>query len=331
MPRLHAHIPDLKAMCSPSATAASCSAWRRPEPRCTSEIEPGRVVVQDEGLQASGDDDRRQFRPVDIKAGPDGALHHRLVRQTDESLSQHEGQIDTSNGRVYRLRAKGRNPAAVDQQARLPSSSLLEHPDKWHRQTALRLLEIAKNAVIRPREMIASKSSQTAWSPVGLEPVQRIQRESAAKLPDHAGPHVQLWTAYLLGMPASSRRRRRCGWPTGGQQTTRGIRSQLASTTRGCGDSGLAIVGDLLAHDDADDIHAAAAVVSHRITPDREAVLTLFSDSSLWTRRSSPRTSCRSSCSIRGDRHRKDLPFARVGSRFARQRDYAADAGFEEA
>ena len=48
------------------------------------------------------------FRPVDIKAGPDGAVY--VCDWYDAQVNHyrnHEGKIDPQNGRVYRLRAKG--------------------------------------------------------------------------------------------------------------------------------------------------------------------------------------------------------------------------------
>ena len=47
------------------------------------------------------------FRPVDIKLGPDGALY--IADWYDRQINHyrnHEGQIDPSSGRIYRLRAK---------------------------------------------------------------------------------------------------------------------------------------------------------------------------------------------------------------------------------
>ena len=51
------------------------------------------------------------FRPVDIKLGPDGALY--IADWYDRQVNHyrnHEGQIDSGNGRIYRLRARDCRP-----------------------------------------------------------------------------------------------------------------------------------------------------------------------------------------------------------------------------
>ena len=68
-----------------------------------------RLVVQDAGHRPPDQVQRDGwFRPVDIKAGPDGAVY--VCDWYDAQVNHyrnHEGKIDPQNGRVYRLRAKG--------------------------------------------------------------------------------------------------------------------------------------------------------------------------------------------------------------------------------
>src|SRR5207249_1305096 len=82
------------------------------------------------------------FRPVDIKAGPDGAIY--IADWYDGQINHyrnHQGQIDTSNGRIYRLKARDALPLQpFDLGAKTTTDlvELLDHPNKWVRQTALR-------------------------------------------------------------------------------------------------------------------------------------------------------------------------------------------------
>jgi putative membrane-bound dehydrogenase-like protein len=84
------------------------------------------------------------FRPVFIVNAPDGSL---LVADFYDHYIAHgqhyQSQIDASTGRIYRLRGKD---AALERDVNLNAKSgpelvaLLSHPNKWHRQTAVRLL-----------------------------------------------------------------------------------------------------------------------------------------------------------------------------------------------
>ncbi len=237
------------------------------------------------------------FRPVDIKAGPEGALYIAdwYDKQTNH-YRNHEGQIDKSKGRIYRLRAKGAAPLPAFDLGKSSTAdlvALLEHLDKWHRQTALRLLGDRKDASAIPalREMVAAKTGQTALEALwGLNLCGGFNEEAAAKLLDHADPYVRLWTVRLLGdanavsQATALRLARRAQVETDVE-----ARSQLASTARRLpADAGLVIVAELLAHDeDADDSRLPLLLwwaIEARCEADREAVLALFSDAALWRR-----------------------------------------------
>lgn len=262
-----------------------------------SEIEPDGSSFKTKDLGHPLTTTDNWFRPVDIKAGPDGALYVAdwYDKQTNH-YRNHEGQIDTSNGRIYRLRAKDAPPLPAFDLGKLSTTelvALLEHPDKWHRQTALRLLGDRKDAAALPalREMVAAKTGQPALEALwGLNLCGGFNEEAAAKWLDHADPYVRLWTVRLLGdarvvsQNTALRLARHALTETHVE-----VRSQLASSARRLpADLGLAIVADLLVHDeDADDIHVPLLLwwaIEARCEADREAVLTLFSDSSLWAR-----------------------------------------------
>ncbi|HLJ10980.1 MAG TPA: PVC-type heme-binding CxxCH protein [Planctomycetaceae bacterium] len=238
------------------------------------------------------------FRPVDIKAGPDGALYIAdwYDRQTNH-YRNHEGQIDTSNGRIYRLAAKGAGRLPSFDLARHSTPeliALLEHPDKWHRQTALRILGDRKDAsAIGPlRDRLDAATGQTALETLwALNLSGGFNEEVGAKLLDHTDPYVRLWAVRLLGDAnvVSAKTALKIA-QRALSETHVEVRSQLASTARRLpAGSGLAIVADLLVHDeDADDIHLPLLLwwaIEARCETDRELVLSLFSDPGLWTRR----------------------------------------------
>ncbi len=238
------------------------------------------------------------FRPVDIKAGPDGALYIAdWCDQQTSHLRNHEGMIDTTNGRIYRLRSKGAKPLAPFDLGKLPTLDLiavLDDPDKWHRQTALRLLGDRKDAAAIPvlREKIAATSGQSALEALwGLNLSGGFDEAAAVKLLDHVDPFVRLWTVRLLGdavTPVSPKMALRLARRAVDEPNAE-IRAQLAATARRLpADSGLAIVADLLAHDeDASDQRLPLLMwwaIEARCEADREAVLTIFSDPQLWKR-----------------------------------------------
>lgn len=115
----------------------------------------------------------RWFRPVDIKVGPDGAIY--VCDWYDQQVNHyrnHEGKMDTNNGRIYRLRGKGISPQRVEDLSRLTSTQLLErlnHPNRWVRQTALRLLGDRREASLAPTLSRRSGGTpvKSRWKPCG--------------------------------------------------------------------------------------------------------------------------------------------------------------------
>ncbi len=186
-----------------------------------SEVRPDGSSFQtrDVGLAVSSSDP--WFRPVDIKLGPDGALY--IADWYDRQVNHyrnHEGQIDPGNGRIYRLKA----PGAIE---RPPSPWIwrvlstpelvkrLADPNKWTRQTALRLIGDRKDASIAPeltqtdrRERPVRLALEALWA---LNLVGGLDEATALKTLDHADPYVRLWTARLVcdALDTSRRRSRR--------------------------------------------------------------------------------------------------------------------------
>src|SRR5213075_1483746 len=83
-------------------------------------------------------------RPLYIANAPDGSLFLSDMCEFYIAHGQHyQNQIDPTTGRIYRLRGKD-TPLETDVNLAAKSTdqliALLSHPNKWHRQTAVRLL-----------------------------------------------------------------------------------------------------------------------------------------------------------------------------------------------
>ncbi|GIX03764.1 MAG: hypothetical protein KatS3mg113_0770 [Planctomycetaceae bacterium] len=108
------------------------------------------------------------FRPVDIKDGPDGCVY--IADWYDGQLAHtanYQGGLDRTHGRVYRLRSRTSvirqrtvpqdrtSPGACERNPNLADWAspalidLLRHPNRWHRQTALRLLADRQRDVLQ--------------------------------------------------------------------------------------------------------------------------------------------------------------------------------------
>jgi len=88
----------------------------------------------------------RNFRPVDAKFGPDGALH--IADWYNPIIGHYQASFrhpdrDKTHGRIWRVTAKGRALTKPPQLAEATISQLLDHlksPDRWTRQFAKRVL-----------------------------------------------------------------------------------------------------------------------------------------------------------------------------------------------
>lgn len=235
------------------------------------------------------------FRPVDIKVGPDGALYVAdwYDGQTNH-YRNHEGQIDRTNGRIYRLEAKDAKPIAPFNLANSSTHELiglLNHRNIWFRRMALRLLGDRKDAKAIPelsrlaREGRGQGALEALW---GLNLSGGLDEANALALLGHADPDVRLWTVRLLCdassvTPDVATRLAELAK----SEPAVAVRSQLASSARRLPAApSLAIVRNLLARDeDARDIHVPLLLwwaIEAKADSDRPAVLALFHDSTLW-------------------------------------------------
>jgi putative membrane-bound dehydrogenase-like protein len=149
--------------------------------------------------------DDRWFRIVDTRTGPDGAIY--LADWYDSRLTHVDPRDtwDRDHGRIYRLQAKGAKPIAPFDLGKLSSKELvpyLSHPNKWFRQTAVRLFYDRKDKSVIPalRELVTKSSGQLAldafWA---LNASGGFDANLALQIIDHPNADVRAWTARLLG------------------------------------------------------------------------------------------------------------------------------------
>ena len=235
------------------------------------------------------------FRPVDIKAGPDGAVY--VCDWYDSQVNHyrnHEGRIDPQNGRVYRLRAKSAGNLQSFNLAKCTSLELVEilqRKDKWHRQTALRLLGDRKDISILPKlkELLAESIGQAAleafWA-VNLSG--GFNPDFAMETLKHADPYVRAWTVRLLGdesvvtEPLAKRLARLAKLEPHVE-----VRSQLAATSKRLpANQALPIIRLLMEHDeDSGDIYQPLMVwwaLESKLKQNTVIVLDFFEEKSIW-------------------------------------------------
>jgi putative heme-binding domain-containing protein len=260
-----------------------------------SEIKPDTSSFQTKDLGTAVASSDQWFRPVHLSTGPDGALYFSDFYDLHIAhLRHHEGQIDSDNGRVYRLSAKGAKPAPARDLSKLSTPelvALLADESRWVRQTALRLIGDRKDRSIIPslKKLLAEKTGQLALEALwALNLSGGLDESTSLTCLAHADPYVRLWTVRLLGdsnrVPAGTATRL-AGMAR--KEPHVEVRSQLACTARRLpAADGLRIVRELLWRDeDVQDLHLPLLLwwaVEAKAESDRDAVVKLFSEKAVW-------------------------------------------------
>jgi putative membrane-bound dehydrogenase-like protein len=147
------------------------------------------------------------FTPVDIQLGPDGALYVADWYSVQPNhYRNHEGQTNPDLGRIYRLCGADYRPWQARDLAALSSVELIEgylfHPNRWFRQTALRLLgdrrdeKVAERVWTLVQEQTGQAALEALWA---LNLSGGLNAARAERLLTHADPHVRRWTIRLIG------------------------------------------------------------------------------------------------------------------------------------
>jgi putative heme-binding domain-containing protein len=230
------------------------------------ELIPDGSTFKTHDLDRAVQSNDRWFRPVDIKAGPDGAIY--LADWYDIRLTHVDPRDtwDRSNGRIYRVTAKGAAAAKAQDLGRFSNAQLvgaLGSTNKWIRQTARRLIAERNDQSLLPglKRLVENGDAQTA-----LEALWAVYRLGgfddafALKQLSHSDPFVRLWTVRLLtdeiGKSLSSSLRDRVV-ELAKYDPSAHVRSQLASSAKRLpADQAIPVIEQLLQHDsDAADPH----------------------------------------------------------------------------
>jgi putative membrane-bound dehydrogenase-like protein len=259
-----------------------------------SEITPDGSTFKTRDLERVVTSSDSWFRPVDIKAGPDGAVYIAdwYDRQVTHTRNQ-EGYIDTSNGRVYRLKKKGASPPRPFNLARLSNNRLVEAfglSNQWVRDSATRVLAERRDLKMAPRLRLLATNDLPHSLPAlwALAASGAFREELGRALLLQANPMVRLWSIQLLGSD------RHVSGETS-QDLTRlaltetnvEVRAQLACTAKRLpAKDALPIVANLLRHnEDTKDPRLPLLcwwAFESKCESDRDAALKLFEDSPFW-------------------------------------------------
>ncbi|MGI8605374.1 MAG: DUF7133 domain-containing protein [Verrucomicrobiales bacterium] len=226
------------------------------------------------------------FRPVYLANAPDGAIYVADFCEEFIAHGQHyQGQIDPESGRVYRIR--GRESALnreVNLSTRTPAElvELLGHGNRWHRQTAVRLLgERREAASIDPlRKSLADPATHPALEALwALHQMEALDEATALTALEHPAAPVRAWTVRLAGDRNSLTEKFFAAVLRGiAAEPDAEVRCQIASSARRLpSKQALPLVAALLRRDtDQDDPFIPLlcwwAIESH-CSSDREAVL----------------------------------------------------------
>ena len=233
------------------------------------------------------------FAPSDLTLGPDGAIY---VADWQDQRTAHpdpDAEWDRSNGRVYRLQARGAMPAAAPRFLELPSvqlAGLLSSGNNWVVRQARRTLAERRDPLLNPelRRLIfehpgSNKALEALWA---LHVNGGFGERIAEQLLDHENPRVRRWTVRLLGDEdrVSPRIARKLLALAETEPDVR-VRSQIASTAQRL-PVGLFLAHRLLKRNlDAADTHLPLllwwAVERHAISG-MDSALELFSSPSAW-------------------------------------------------
>ncbi len=238
--------------------------------------------------------DDHWFRPVDIKAGPDGAIY--LADWYDSRLS-HVDPRDTwhkTSGRIYRLRGKNTHPVSSFDLSSYSNNQLIEllgHPNKWFRQQSLRQLGDRRDKSVIPqlRGMLINETGQLALECLWAINLSGGFNDEIAQIGlSHEDPFVRMWTIRLLGDWGDLSSVVISNLVTlANKETHPEVQSQLACTAKRLSAAqATPIIQGLIysstIHDDPDNPLLIWWAMESKLAQDSELVIDMFEDPELW-------------------------------------------------
>src|SRR5262249_135680 len=241
------------------------------------------------------------FRPVDLKAGPDGALY---IADLYENRISHVDPRDNwhrSSGRVYRVRdanAKAQTAFDLSKKTNMELVELLKSPNRWYRDTARRLLgdrrrtlddkddkdgRVVETLMKYLSEDKGQLALEALWT---LSVIDQCFAPAALAGFSHPNPVVRAWTIRLYadrgGLPEYVRNRIT-------NDPSAEVRSQIASSAKRIpAELGLPLVFTLLRRGTAaNDVHIPLllwwAIEAKAEDPaGRQLILRQFDDAKFW-------------------------------------------------
>lgn len=249
--------------------------------------------TRDIGFAVTTDDP--WFMPVDIIHGPDGALYIADWYDNRAAHGQHyEGNIHRDSGRVYRLTGRDAGPIKAPDLTRLPTADLvrlLGHPNRWHRQTALRILGDRRDQAALPHCLALLDSEAEVEALGGLWAAHQcggLTEAQGVDLLRNRHPRVRAWVVRLLcdeGRISDETASHLA--QLAATETEPEVRSQLACSARRLPPAqALPLIRVLLARDeDSSDPHIPLLLwwaLEAKIGQSTEEVLTLFEKQETW-------------------------------------------------
>jgi putative membrane-bound dehydrogenase-like protein len=234
------------------------------------------------------------FRPIDCLTGPDGALY---IADWYDKRANHVDPVDNwdrTNGRIYKIEAKGAKGTPRLNLSKLSSMklvALLDEPNDWYPREARRILAERRDASVLPhlRQVIQDNKGQLALEALwALYVSGGFNDELALALIQHPNEDVRTWTVRLLGdakkvSPGIAERLVTLAQ----NETSPVVRNQLAcSAKRLPGKDALPIVRALLQHhEDVNDPQIPLLLwwaIEDKAISDREQALGLLGTPAAW-------------------------------------------------
>lgn len=154
----------------------------------------------EESFLVTTDDGR--FRPVDVKAGPDGALYVADLYEPRINHVDPRDNWDKATGRVWRIASMNHGSVKPRDFSKFTNKQLVEFLDsdsRYERETALRLLADRK-ADTTP--LVAALAKPGIGALMALWAIHRIvglDDKTTLIALDHINPHVRRWAVRLAG------------------------------------------------------------------------------------------------------------------------------------